>query len=157
SAVRQNTLLDQLPQTLAVTPQHHLAAPDELRRRFADLPDAVDNTDVLAAQLRSDVLPRDLILPPSRAPRQLDAMTFLRKLCERGLYERHLGTDLEARHRLREELDVIGKAQLAGYFLTVRDIARYARRRGHSMALRGSAGNSLVCYLLQITDVDPLR
>src|SRR5207302_3112272 len=44
-----------------------------------------------------------------------------------------------------------------GYFLTVRDIARSARRRGHSMALRGSAGSSLVCYLLGITDVDPLR
>src|SRR5262249_40725973 len=70
---------------------------------------------------------------------------------------RQLGTDLAARHRLRKELEVIDSAQLAGYFLTVRDIARYARRKGHSMALRGSAGNSLVCYLLQITDVDPLR
>ena len=157
SAVRQNTLLDRLPQTLAVTPQHHLAAPDELRRRFADLPDAVDNTDALAEQLRSDVLPHDLILPPSRVPRRLDAAAFLHRLCERGLYERQLGTDLAARHRLRKELEVIDSAQLAGYFLTVRDIARYARRKGHSMALRGSAGNSLVCYLLQITDVDPLR
>src|SRR5205823_2817285 len=46
---------------------------------------------------------------------------------------------------------------LAGYFLTVRDVAREARRRGHTMALRGSAGNSLACYLLGITDVDPLR
>src|SRR5205823_5292011 len=46
---------------------------------------------------------------------------------------------------------------LAGYFLVVRDIARYARRQNYGMALRGSAGNSLVCYLLEITDVDPLR
>ena len=46
---------------------------------------------------------------------------------------------------------------MPGYFLVVRDIAHYARRRGLSMALRGSAGNCLVCYLLEITDVDPLR
>jgi DNA-directed DNA polymerase III PolC len=61
------------------------------------------------------------------------------------------------RTRLAEELHVINQRDLAGYFLVVRDIARYARRRGFSMALRGSAGNSLICYLLGITNVDPLR
>jgi DNA-directed DNA polymerase III PolC len=157
SAVRQNTLLDQLPPTLGITPEHHLASPDEMRRRFADLPEAVANTDALAELMCYDVLPRDLVLPPARVPRQLDAVMFLRALCERGLLQRGLSTDLTARHRLRDELAVIADAGLAGYFLTVRDIARYARHRGHGMALRGSAGNSLVCYLLAITDVDPLR
>src|SRR5262249_37803387 len=78
-------------------------------------------------------------------------------LCERGLRQRDLANPLEARRRLREELDVIEAAGLSGYFLVVRDVANHARRKGHSMALRGSAGNSLVCYLLRITDVDPLR
>src|SRR5262249_24171136 len=59
--------------------------------------------------------------------------------------------------RLRDELAIIENSELAGYFLVVRDIARHARQHGHPMALRGSAGNSLVCYLLEITDVDPLR
>ena len=157
SAVRQNTLLDQLPATLALTPQHHLVTSEELRRRFADLPAAVANTDALAEQLRSNVLPSTLILPPARVPRQLETMQFLHKLCERGLLERALSVNLEARHRLRDELAIVEAAQLGGYFLTVRDIARYARHKGHSMALRGSAGNSLVCYLLGITNVDPLR
>jgi DNA-directed DNA polymerase III PolC len=62
-----------------------------------------------------------------------------------------------AQRRLVEELTVLDNGNLPGYFLTVRDIARYARRQGLSMALRGSAGNCLVCYLLEITDVDPLR
>ncbi len=157
SAVRQNTLLDQLPPMLAVTPQHHLASPEELRRRFADLPHAVTNTDALADNLRSDVLPRSLILPPARVPRQCETMTFLRKLCERGLVERQLSENSEACKRLDNEWKIIEAAQLGSYFLTVREIARYARHKGHSMALRGSAGNSLVCYLLYITDVDPLR
>src|SRR5205807_8863827 len=105
----------------------------------------------------SDVLPRNVILPRPHVPHSLDANHYLEALCERGLRRRDMGDNLAARQRLREELAVIKAADLAGYFLVVRDIARHARRKGHSMALRGSAGNSLVCYLLEITDVDPLR
>jgi DNA-directed DNA polymerase III PolC len=68
-----------------------------------------------------------------------------------------LTTHSAARQRLNEELNIIRQRGLAGYFLIVRQIAREARRRRFSMALRGSAGNSLICYLLGITDVDPLR
>jgi DNA-directed DNA polymerase III PolC len=157
TAVRQTTLLDQLPARLAIRPEHHLVDPHTLRQRFHDLPEAVRNTDVLAEQLRSDVLPHEVILPSPRVPRSLGALPYLRLLCERGLRRRGAGSDLAARQRLRDELAVIEAGDLAGYFLVVRDIARYARRRGHGMALRGSAGNSLVCFLLEITDVDPLR
>jgi DNA-directed DNA polymerase III PolC len=157
TAVRQNTLLDQLPRTLPITPDHHLPTPEEMRRRFHDLPEAVRHGDELAELLRSDVLPRELVLPEPRLSRQLNLTRYLHHLCERGLRARCLGTHLGARQRLREELAILEAANLTGYFLTVRDIARHARRRGHSIALRGSAGNSLVCYLLGITDVDPLR
>jgi DNA-directed DNA polymerase III PolC len=157
TAVRQHTLLDRLPETLPVTPEHHLASAEELRRRFHDLPEAVRNGEGLAEVLRSDVLPSERILPQPRLSRPLPLDRYLRRLCERGLRCRGLEADLTARERLRAELAVLEPAGLTGYFLTVRDIARYARRRGHSMALRGSAGNSLVCYLLGITDVDPLR
>src|SRR5205085_10863682 len=83
--------------------------------------------------------------------------SYLRLLCERGLRRRGLAESLSARQRLREELAVIEAGELSSYFLVVRDIARHARGKRYSMALRGSAGNSLVCYLLEITDVDPLR
>ncbi len=157
TAVRQLMLLEQLPRRLSITPEHHLVDQAEFRRRFHDCPEALDNTALLAEQLRSSVLPREVILPPPRLPRHFEETRYLHALCERGLRRRELGGDLAARQRLREELAVIEAAHLAGYFLIVRDIARYARRKGHSMALRGSAGNSLVCYLLEITDVDPLR
>src|SRR5581483_5803330 len=84
TALRQTMLLEQLPR-LSITPAHHLVEPEELRRRFQDLPEAVRNTDILAEHLRSDVLPRDLVLPPARLPRKLDAVPYLRLLCERGL------------------------------------------------------------------------
>jgi len=157
AAVRQGALLDQLPVRMRLSAAHHLVDPDTLRRRFRDLPEAVRNTDLLAGQLRSDVLPRDTVLPPPRVPRCLDGVRYLRLLCQRGLERRERASDRAAQRRLAEELRVIETGGLSDYFLVARDIARYARRRGYSMALRGSAGNSLVCYLLEITDVDPLR
>jgi DNA polymerase III alpha subunit len=157
TAVRQTTLLERVPRRLTVTPEHHLAEDAELRRRFRDLPEALRNAEVLADRLSSDVLPRELILPEPRRHWGVDSPRLLRHLCERGLRRRPLHDADRARERLREELALIEPAGLAGYFLVVRGIARYARRKGHSMALRGSAGNSLVCYLLEITDVDPLR
>jgi DNA-directed DNA polymerase III PolC len=157
NAVRQTMLLEQLPRQLSITPEHHLVDKETFRRRFHDLPAAVRNTVLLREQLRSSVLPRTVILPPPHVPRSLDANRYLELLCERGLRRRGLGGDLAARQRLREEVTIIEATGLAGYFLIVRDIARYARRKNHSMALRGSAGNSLVCYLLEITDVNPLR
>jgi DNA-directed DNA polymerase III PolC len=157
TAMRQRTLLDRLPAVLSITPEHRLLSADEMRQRFRDLPEAIGYGDRLAELLRVDVLPRELILPKPRLSRDLDLVAYLRGLCERGLRERDLGGDLAARQRLREELSIIEASSLPGYFLTVRDIARAARKRGHTMALRGSAGNSLVCYLLGITDVDPLR
>lgn len=157
TAVRHNVLLDQLPASLPVSAENHLVEMSTLRRRFHDVPEAVANTDALAEQLQLGVLPRTVILPPARTPRTLTETSFLHSLCERGLRRRCLEDNAAARRRLCEELAVIDGAGLNGYFLVVRGIARHARHRGHSMALRGSAGNSLVCYLLEITDVDPLR
>jgi DNA polymerase-3 subunit alpha/error-prone DNA polymerase len=156
-AIQQGTLLDRLPAVLDITPDHALIPAAELRKRFADWPEAIRAGEQLADQLRSDVLPRDLVLPRPHRTQTRDLTSFLRGLCKRGLRERQCDHDAAARQRLREELAIAEEAGLSGYFLTVRDIARMARRRGHTMALRGSAGNSLICYLLGITDVDPIR
>ena len=156
-AVERNILLEQLPDHLALTPAHHLIEAPVWPLRFPDLPEAVSNTDRLAEQLQHDVLPRATILPQPRTPRDWGAVKFLRLLCERGLTLRGLAGSELARRRLQQELAVLDHGNLPGYFLIVRRIARYARNKGLSMALRGSAGNCLVCYLLEITDVDPLR
>jgi DNA-directed DNA polymerase III PolC len=156
-AVQRNLLLEQLPSRLGLTPAHHLIESPAWPLRFPDLPDAVRNTDLLASQLQHDVLPHATILPRPRVPRDWEPVRFLRALCERGLIRRGLAGKEEARQRLARELEVLANGNLPGYFLIVRDIARHARNQGLSMALRGSAGNCLVCYLLEITDVDPLR
>jgi DNA-directed DNA polymerase III PolC len=157
TAVRRGILLDQFPRQLPITPDHHLIDADTLSQRFHDLPQAIRNTEGLAGQIEEDVLPSERVLPAPRVPRSMEASGYLRLLCERGLRRRGLAGQPAARQRLAEELAIIESASLASYFLVVRNIARYAQRKGYGMALRGSAGNSLVCFLLEITDVDPLR
>ena len=157
TTARQGGLLDQLPRVLPITPDHHLVDQATLERRFHDLPEALVNLTELAGCLLEKVLPDKTILPPAKVPRGLEVQQFLRSLCDRGLHDRGLHGQPAAHERLGEELVIIEASGLAPYFLVVRDIARYARHRQLPVALRGSAGNSLVCYLLEITDVDPLR
>ncbi|UCF21658.1 MAG: error-prone DNA polymerase [Gemmatimonadota bacterium] len=67
------------------------------------------------------------------------------------------GLTRRVRNQIRHELEVIVRLDLAGYFLTVWDIVRFARRRGILLQGRGSAANSCVCYCLGITAVDPIK
>jgi len=157
TAVRQGRLLDQVPAQLGIGAAHHLADAEDLYQRFKDLVEGIVNAQALADRCRSDVLPRGLIFPPAPVPEGCNALDHLRQRCERGLARRVGNDDEAARLRLDQELHVIALRDLAGYFLVVAEISDEARRRNYGIALRGSAGNSLVCYLLGITDVNPLR
>src|SRR6185295_11567589 len=81
----------------------------------------------------------------------------LRALVEEGVCERYGTPDERARRQIREELDLIAKLDLAGYFVLVHDIVRFCRERDILCQGRGSAANSVVCYLLGITSVDPTQ
>ncbi|MER3417400.1 MAG: hypothetical protein C4297_14495 [Gemmataceae bacterium] len=156
-AIRQRTLLERTAAASPQVPVTHMPDRESLRALFRDLPGACVQTMQLAEACRSDVLPRGVVLPPARVPRSCSALAYLRALCTRGLRRRHLESSTAAQTRLEEELALIAERGLADYFLVVRDIAWQARRQGWPMALRGSAGNSLVCYVLGITDINPMQ
>src|SRR5690606_25300040 len=105
--------------------------------------------------LRDDLgyqYPRELV-PEGHAPD-----TWLRQLVERGIRERWPeGIDAEARALVEKELAPIRRKGYEPYFLTVHDIVRFARSRGILCQGRGSAANSVVCYVLGITAIDPAR
>jgi len=96
-------------------------------------------------------------LPAFPVPEGHTAGSYLRYLCEGGLGRRSNPAAPRARAQLDHELAVIEGMGLAGYFLVVWDIVRFARQQGIRCQGRGSAANSLVAYLLEITQVDPLR
>lgn len=82
---------------------------------------------------------------------------YLRRLCYEMLPQRCDPSDPAVRERLEYELGIITQMGYAGYFLIVWDICRYARERGILIGFRGSAGASLVGYVLRIHDLDPMR
>ncbi|MFN2182377.1 MAG: error-prone DNA polymerase, partial [Anaerolineae bacterium] len=83
--------------------------------------------------------------------------SYLRHLCQEGLARRFRPVTERAVAQLDHELGVIERLGLAGYFLVVWDIVRFAREQGIRCQGRGSAANSLAAYVLGITQVDPLR
>ena len=97
-------------------------------------------------------------LPAFPLPPGVTANEYLARLVEQGAHERW-GTSRTQKHerQLAHELGMIRKLELAGFFLIVWDIVRFARREGILCQGRGSAANSAVCFCLGITAVDPIR
>ncbi|MBM3517544.1 MAG: DNA polymerase III subunit alpha [Alphaproteobacteria bacterium] len=149
-----------------LTPDHAFKSAEVMRALFADLPEAADNTLVVARRCAFRPTPRAPILPvfPLAAGRgEADALTagaeagLRRRLDVAGLAdgapERRPYED-----RLAFELGVIVSMGFAGYFLIVADFVRYAREQGIPVGPgRGSGAGSLVAWALGITDLDPLR
>jgi DNA polymerase III alpha subunit len=90
-------------------------------------------------------------------PKGHDANAYLRWLCERAFAQQEWDDEQEARQRLEQELALACQHGLASYFLAVREITEELRRRRWPWALRGSAGSSLICFLLSFSQVNPLR
>jgi error-prone DNA polymerase len=147
-----------------------LTGPDEMAERFRDHPGAVAESAELADRLRFD-LTRDLgySYPGSEDP---GADVALREICRARLEHRYAGMAemAEARRKLEDELVMIAKLQLSGFFLLHYDILELARQvavevRGRDSARmllppgrgRGSSVSSIVCYLTGLSHIDPVK
>jgi len=125
----------------------------ELEQEFASWPQAVAGATELAEQA-GGVLPLGQIHLPRFGENDRE---FLRSLCQRGLERRYSRDSGPARQRLERELQVIEAMGFSAYFLICWDLVRFARGQGIAVGPgRGSAGGSIVSYLLDITRVDPL-
>src|SRR5438270_1974867 len=150
-----------------LTPEHFFRPAEEMRALFADLPEACDNTVVIARRCAFIPQARKPILPAFPLSAGQDEVSALRAAARGGLASRHAGpafaaADDEAlrpyRERLEFELDMIVKTGFAGYFLIVADFIQWAKRQGIPVGPgRGSGAGSVVAWALTITDLDPLR
>ena len=134
----------------------YLKSPEEAEQLFADLPQAVENTQAIADMCQLELDFTKLHLPHVELPRGRKADDYLTELCWQGLAKRYPEPDSQIKERLSHELDVIQKTRFAHYFLVVWDIISFARERGIYFGVRGSAAASLALYCLGVTDVDPL-
>jgi DNA polymerase III subunit alpha len=141
-------------------PHFYVAGGDEMRQRFAAYGEAASNTLYVAQRCKVEMQLGQTLLPRYEPiPEGMDAVSYLRHLCEEGLRFRY-GPEptREAWERLTMELDVIEQTGFAAYFLIVWDFMRQARCDGVKVGPgRGSAAGSLVAYTLRITNLDPLK
>ncbi len=138
---------------------YYLRSPDEMGRLFAELPEALSNTLLVAERCSVDLGFKGYQLPLFEVPADYTPDSYLRQLCETGLEKRYgeRANDKEVRQRLEYELGIIHNMGFDTYFLIVWDLCRYARSQGIWYNARGSAAGSIVAYALEITLVDPLE
>ena len=156
AAVRARRSLDELDGWLPASDGLHLRSGAEMMRRFERYPGAVARSVSLAEELGFRLRSARPRLPRQEVPAGHTPMSWLRELVWRGAEHRYPGVPEHVRERLARELDVIEQKDFPGYFLIVYDIVREARSRGILCQGRGSAANSAVCYVLDITAVDSI-
>ena len=160
--IQMGTTVDEENRMRFSNDQFYLKSEDEMRKIFASIPEACDNTEKIAQQCDVTFTFGELHLPDFQAPEGLTKPEYLRKLCEKGLAERYPeaeGEDLaDLQERLNYELSTIENMGYVEYFLIVWDFINYAKEN-HIMVGpgRGSAAGSIVAYTLRITDIDPIK
>ncbi|CAN5173808.1 error-prone DNA polymerase [soil metagenome] len=156
AAVRARRSMDDLDGWLPASASAHLRSGDEMATRFARYPGAVERSVELAEQLGFQLRRVRPELPTQEVPEGHTPMSWLRHLVFEAIPRKLPGITAEQRTRIEHELDVIEEKDFPGYFLIVHDIVAFARGRGILCQGRGSAANSAVCYLLEVTAVDPI-
>jgi DNA polymerase III subunit alpha len=136
--------------------EFHLRTREEMLERFADVPEALDNTLAVAGQCRLELSFKDRHAPVYPTPPGETAESMLRRLCEEGLVRRYGAVTKVHRDRLEHELKIIEGKGFSGYFLIVWDFVRYAHERGIPCSARGSGVGCMVAYLLDLSAADPL-
>lgn len=139
--------------------QFFLKSPAQMLEAFSDLPEAVANTEEVAAKVEPISLDRDVLLPLFRLPKGFSSQDeYLKHLVFAGAQRRYGTLTDEIRARLDYELSVVQKMGFAGYFLIVQDFIQAARALDVVVGPgRGSVVGSAVSYCIGISDVDPLH
>ncbi len=158
TCIREGTTIAAAGRVLAANAERHLKEPDEMARLFADHPQAVAETGSLLDRIGFTLDDLKYQYPHEPVPDGWSAQGWLEHMVTAAAHDRY-GADLPAdiRRRLDEEYALIRQQDYAHYFLTVHDIVRFARSRERPILCqgRGSAANSIVCFLLGVTSVDP--
>ena len=135
----------------------YVRTPREMAQQFAERPDALASTVRIAERCQTTIDFTQQRLPHFPVPEGQSEFSYLYELCHDHLPKRYPDLRPTVLKQLAHELEVIEMLGLAGYFLIVWDIVRFAKDAGIRCQGRGSAANSIVAYLLDISSIDPLR
>ncbi|MEM9858956.1 MAG: DNA polymerase III subunit alpha [Bacteroidota bacterium] len=157
-AIDNNTLLSKLSKTEEGDQYDLFLAPDEMLRIYKEYPNLVYRSSELLSQCTINFkfhnnVPQNL---KTYTRSDEDDFKILRRLCLRGISYRYPKRHFKIYRRLAKELQIIRQKEFVSYFLINCKIVNYARKKGYYYVGRGSGANSVVAYLIRITDVDPI-
>ncbi len=158
ACVREKTTLDDAGYLLAANAERCLKSGAEMARLLAVIPQAVEETARFLDRLsfRLDALAHNY--PDELRDGFSSEQEALAHHAREGARTRYpTGVPEKVEALLRHELTLVAELGYAAYFLTVHDIVRYARSKGILAQGRGSAANSVICYCLGVTEVDPTK
>lgn len=154
--IKQHTTLAASQAQRPVNHERYLKSGDQLRELLRDYPEALDNSCRVANQCEFILDFSAYRFPDFPVPEGHTVDSYLAELVRARVEDRYPGATEAVFQRVEQELVLIAKLKLSGYFLVVWDIVQFARRRGIPVQGRGSAANSVVTYILGITPVDPI-
>ncbi len=155
-AIRFGQTIDQIRHERLENSSYHLRQLSEIKRVYRGAPDAVARTLEVAARCPFKLDELRYEYPVELAPEGVKPIDYLKRLTWEGAKQRYNHQVPEkVIQLLRHEMQLIEELHYEAYFLTVWDLVRYARSRNILCQGRGSAANSIVCYCLGVTSVDP--
>lgn len=173
--IAQGTHVDEPKDIKPAHDTHFVVPADDMIAAFHDIPEAIENTHVIADQCGVELpVGQEYHVPHFTPPEGMTVRAYAERLCEEGLRRRYPAWDesadaqkkagltkkfrTTAEKRLAYEIDVLARMGFVSYVLIVADFVRFAREKGIAVGPgRGSAAGSFVCYLLGITEIDPLE
>lgn len=159
-AIDNNILLSKLPKEEQADENEKFISYSELQERFKDFPELLNRSNQLLSscsvhfEFGENAKPQNLATYTRNKEKDLN---LLKQLCTDGLNYRYSEVNDRIIERIEMEIEIIAEKDYLSYFLIAWDFTTYARSKGYFYVGRGSGANSIVAYLLRITDVDPLE
>ncbi|MBN2307604.1 MAG: error-prone DNA polymerase [Candidatus Hydrogenedentes bacterium] len=158
TCIRHNVALPAAGRIIYPNAEHALRSPQSFCTLYADEPRAIARTVEIAARCRFSLKEIRYVYPSEPLPDGTTSAQFLRDLTLKGAQSRYNGNaPPDVIRQIEKELNLIHALEYEGYFLTMHEIVSYCRHKNILCQGRGSAANSVVCYCLGITAVDPVR
>ncbi|WP_282081195.1 DNA polymerase III subunit alpha [Aquimarina algiphila] len=159
-AIDNNILLSRLPETQQACFSEKMIPYHEIEEKFSEFDFIIKNTIAIQKNCTIDFdfsKNKPSLNQKTYTGTIEEDNTLLRELCQKELLYRYPNPKQEVLDRLEKELSLITKMQFVSYFLINWRIISYAQSKGYYYVGRGSGANSIVAYLLRITDVDPIE
>ncbi|MBU1118428.1 DNA polymerase III subunit alpha [Patescibacteria group bacterium] len=159
--IQTQKTIDEKDRLSMIGDDYSIKTTDAMLDVFKDNPEVLTHSVEIADKCDLELELGKPILPAYAVPKKKDANDYLKELCKKGIEDRY-GNDpensKEINDRIDYELSIIKKTGYATYFLIVQDFVNFAKNKGIIVGPgRGSAAGSLVSYLTNITDIDPLK